>query len=372
MSVTKVKLRNTWFQLHKWIGLILAIVIIPISLTGAALVWHDPLEKAVYPERYAVTGGTTLPLAAYASAASGLLSPGERLQRIELPKEAGEPATVAASKPGKGRPQRLTIYLDPPTAKVLGTARSGEGVFQVMHRLHGSLMIPEIGRPIVGWIGIAMLVSAISGLWLWWPLVGSVRRGLRWKRHSNVDTNLHHQMGFWISLPLFVLSLTGVWISFPQWFAGFETAQAGPRSGPGGPNRFAPPLPLAAEAMTGAVAKAEVAAGGKAVLVAWPTEKSPEWTVSIKPATGGPAQVKVTAGDLATTVEPGSGEPPETLARFMRRIHDGNDTPFIWQLIVFLGGILPAALAVTGVIMWWRARKWRGDLTVRRTARAAA
>ena len=27
---------------------------------------------------------------------------------------------------------------------------------------------------------------------------------------------------------------------------------------------------------------------------------------------------------------------------------------------------------VTGIIMWWRARKWRGDLADRRTARAVA
>ena len=40
MSVSKIGLRNAWFQVHKWIGLILAILIIPLSLSGAALVWH--------------------------------------------------------------------------------------------------------------------------------------------------------------------------------------------------------------------------------------------------------------------------------------------------------------------------------------------
>ena len=56
----------------------------------------------------------------------------------------------------------------------------------------------------------------------------------------------------------------------------------------------------------------------------------------------------------------------------MRRIHDGNGLPFVWQLIVFLGGVLPAALGVTGVIMWWRARNWRGGLAARQRERAAA
>ena len=42
----------------------------------------------------------------------------------------------------------------------------------------------------------------------------------------------------------------------------------------------------------------------------------------------------------------------------------------IWQVIIFVGGLIPAALAVTGIIMWWRARKWRGDLATRKKARA--
>jgi uncharacterized iron-regulated membrane protein len=39
-----------------------------------------------------------------------------------------------------------------------------------------------------------------------------------------------------------------------------------------------------------------------------------------------------------------------------------------WQILVFLGGLLPAILAVTGVIMWWRARKWRAKVAERRAA----
>jgi uncharacterized iron-regulated membrane protein len=367
--VTKIGLRKAWFQVHKWIGLILAVLILPIALTGSALVWHGPIDKALHPERHAVSGTALLPVSAYAKAAQARLGAGERLQGVTLPEQAGDPVEVIASKPGKGRPQRLTLYLDPPTAAVLATERSGEGAFQVMHQLHGSLMVPGVGRQIVGWIGAAMLMSSISGLWLWWPLVGSVRRGFRWKRHANFDTNLHHQMGFWIALPLFVLSLTGVWISFPQWFVGFESASA--QSAPARP-RFAPPLPLPVEAMAPAIAKAEEAAGGRAIAVTWPTETSPDWTVSVKDAHGEPAKVTVAASDLSTTVEPDRGEPPETLARLMRRIHDGNDMPVVWQVIVFLGGLLPAALAVTGVIMWWRARRWRGELRERRAVRAAA
>src|SRR3546814_6548818 len=66
-------------------------------------------------------------------------------------------------------------------------------------------MVPGVGRKIVGWLGVAMMISAFTGIWLWWPMVGRWSKGLRWRRHANLDTNLHHMAGFWISLPLFVL-----------------------------------------------------------------------------------------------------------------------------------------------------------------------
>src|SRR3546814_17216044 len=47
--------------------------------------------------------------------------------------------------------------------------------------------------------------------------------------------------GFWISLPLFALSLIGAWISFPAFFGALTGAE--PRRGPP-PRRAPPPQPL--------------------------------------------------------------------------------------------------------------------------------
>ena len=60
---------------------------------------------------------------------------------------------------------------------------------------------------------------------------------------------------------------------------------------------------------------------------------------------------------------------PEDTARLMRRIHDGTRMGLLWQIIIFLSGVLPAVLAVTGIIMWWRARRWKGELKARRVTR---
>jgi len=87
--MTKIGLRNFWFQVHKWIGLILAILIIPLCVTGAALVWDEALDHGLNPQRYAVSGAQTLDPQLYAQAARTVLKPGDRIQSITLPNGDG-------------------------------------------------------------------------------------------------------------------------------------------------------------------------------------------------------------------------------------------------------------------------------------------
>ena len=71
-----------------------------------------------------------------------------------------------------GRPARVSVWLDPSDARLLDRANSDAGAVRFLHVLHGNLQIPGVGRQIVGWIGVAMLLSSLTGLWLWWPLSG--------------------------------------------------------------------------------------------------------------------------------------------------------------------------------------------------------
>ena len=62
-----------------------------------------------------------------------------------------------------------------------------------------------------------MLILSLTGIWLWWPRNGGFLRGLRWRRVGRaLSFNLHHLLGFWISIPLAVVSVTGIYLGFPQ------------------------------------------------------------------------------------------------------------------------------------------------------------
>ncbi len=361
--MNKLTLRRAWFQVHKWIGLILAILVIPLSLSGALLVWHEPLERALNPGRYAVSGRTLLPFDRYLIAARAVLKPDDRVATLTLPDHGGP--VVLSAAPAKapqrpGPPLRTNVYLDPPTARVIDVAFSNAGAYRFVHVLHGSLQIPGVGRTIVGWVGAAMAVSCLSGLWLWWPLTGTVRRGLRWKRQRTVDGNLHHLLGFWIALPLFVLSVTGVWIAFPGVFGGRPGGMGGMRNAP------ASPLARPARSVDRVIATGAELAHGTLRSITWPTQTQPDWTLTFARAGTLPVSVKV--ADDSGTASPAPVRDQGGLARLMRRIHDGEGMGIVWQVIIFAAGIVPAILAVTGIIMWWRARGWRGQVAARRRA----
>lgn len=357
-KTTKKQLRALWLQVHKWIGLALAVLIIPISVTGSALVWHDWLDAQLEPQRHQAIGTASLPPSAYAAAASAALGPGERLTNLRFSPE-GEPVVAVAQKPSQGpRPERINYWLDPRDASVIDQAPGNAGVLRVLHVLHGSMMIPGgWGRPVVGWVGVFMFLSCLTGIWLWWPLAGGFRSGLKWKRRNTFNANLHYMTGFWILIPLAMLSFTGAWISFPSVFSAFESGP--PRGGPGGPGRRGGPAQPLVETRTSvdaALAAARPLADGALLSIGWPTEREAEWTIQFE-TDGPPAEVKVADADAAVT--PPEPPRPETLARTMRRWHDGADMGIVWQAVIFLGGIIPALLSVTGILIWWRTRRRR-------------
>ncbi len=395
--MSKIAMRNFWFQFHKWIGILLAIAIIPISLTGAALVWHDALDEALNPQRFAETGAPMLAPSAYVAAAKHAIGPDQRVSQLAYPESGTGPVRLVLAnppQPGERRPVRTTLWLDPADGHVIDKARSDEGAVRFMHVLHGSLFIPGWGRPIVGWIGVAMLVSSVSGIWLWWPTVGSWVRGLRWRRQNSINANLHHMLGFWIALPLAVLSLTGAWISFPKVFSAFDAAPApaadakaagkapgkGGEKGSGGKReagRPQPPAqPLIAPALgpDAALAAARQATQRPIASIGWPTEKSADWEIRTAGKAGSatpPLTIAVADADAGARIKPNQPNARGPVMQLMRKIHDGTDMGIVWQIIIFLGGIIPAILSVTGLIMWWRSRQWRRAVKARQATRHA-
>ena len=361
---TVLRLRATWLNIHKWIGICLAILIIPISITGAALVWDGWLDEQLNPQRYDVSSGDArLTPSQYADAARTRAGSTDVLTSLRYDEDGDGPviASFTQVRQGGGErggpPQRTNIWLDPGSGQVLDAAGSNGGLIRIFHNLHGNLMVPGWGRTIVGWVGVFMFISCLTGIWLWWPIGGSFRRGFRWKRQNSTNANIHHLVGFWILLPLAMLSFTGLWISFPGVFGG----------GPQGP-RPAPAMPLAQTHLSpdAALAAAQpMSRNARLTGITWPTDRAPQWKFAFD-GVGEIAVNDATAEAIPPKRAPGGQQRP-----LMRRWHDGTGMGIVWQVLIFLGGIIPAILSITGLVMWWRSRGWKKALARRRREKAA-
>lgn len=351
------RLRRLWLDVHLWIGAGLLVVLAPLAVTGSILVWHDPIDRALYAQRYATSGGpASRPVSDYADAAQAAFAGRAQLTQLRFPQAAGDPVVAVgrlAGPPGPGgRPRTLNAWLNPADARVLDVAEVNAQATMVIHRLHGSLLIPGIGRKVVGWLGWAMFASSATGLWLWWPRHGGALRGLRWGRSGSTMINLHHMVGFWTCVPLAVLSLTGVYIAFPQTSHALFGAPP-PAQRAGGPGRNALPI-TPRMPVDAAVTAAGVGPGQSPRELNWPVEGAePAWR--IVPAKGAALRVVDATGE----VRPSDGRDaparvPDPTSRLMRQVHDGGDTGLVWRLVITLAGLAPPVLGVTGVVMWVR------------------
>ncbi len=378
------RLRTWWFNVHLWIGVGLFVLLVPLGLTGTVLVYHDEIDHLTHPERFAVSQSTaTLGPAAYLDAAGKAFAGKARPTRITYPDDAGAPVVVSGLpsdfKPG-ARPRPINAWLDPADGHALSVGPGMDGIVRWSHDFHGQLLVPPMGRSLVGWLGVIMLIQSLTGIWLWWPRGGSPLRAFRWGRTGFVGMNIHHLIGFWLSIPLAILSVTGVWISFPQIGrafappppAGFEGRMPGGRGGPGGPGGpggrpgFSPPIANPQLTADQALQAAQdLDPNSRVVSISLPTEggRRPSWQVQLKPV-GEARPVTIRVSDATGEARegfggPGGGANRDPLSRAMRQIHDGDDTGPIWKLIVALTGLAPAILGVTGLIRWATSRRRR-------------
>ncbi len=379
---TRGRLRRLLQDFHLWLGVGLALLTVPLGLTGAVLVWHDGIDRLLSPERYAVSSPGPGPgLAALAETALDRLGDGARLTQIRLPEDEMSPITVVARPAGAANPREtVAVWLDPATGKVLDSGPANSGFMRLMHDFHGNLLVPAFsGRQIVGWLGVAMLILSLTGIYLWWPKRLSFLRALGWRPRMLPSANLHHVFGIWIAIPLALLSFTGIYLSFPQTarlaVGSITTVSPQGQRGPGGPGGFGgQPLTATVQTPDAALQAAQAAApeGAEPRSISLPTEQNPSWRITFATAEGTMATVGVDdASGTAKAAPPPAAAPGDLFGRWMRRLHDGTDMGPVFQAIIFAGGVLPTLFAVTGTMMWLRRRRATRAMAARRAAAMA-
>jgi uncharacterized iron-regulated membrane protein len=213
----RTQLRRALYQLHLWIGLVLGVYIVVISVSGSAAVFRREVSIALIPRAVESVGDARLedePL----RAALAAQYPQHRVVRIGEARRLESLVQVTFERNGA----EIARLVDPYTGEVVGDPYPpGVRLMEWTVKLHDELLIGDLGRKINGALGILVAALVVTGAVLWWPGRRRWPLGLipRWGAGAPRWTwQLHAMLGFWGGLLLFSWAVTGIYFGYPQPF----------------------------------------------------------------------------------------------------------------------------------------------------------
>lgn len=364
--------RRAWLRLHRWLGLGLGAAFALIGLTGSVIVFDHAIDTWLNPDLFTPQGvGPPRPLEEIVTAARATApGPAGRLS-ITMPGVDYDVFVVRVAAGPAGRSVEVT--LDPATARVLGQREDGAHLTAIIYELHHALLlrdafgIPDSGMYAVGVLGLGLMASTLTGLYLWWPRRRQLGQALRvrWRngeKRRNFD--LHRAGGFWSSLVVLTLAFSGVSLVFPDWVRGLVAIASRTEPRPPAPRSvLRPGVPSLSPDDAAAIARVHVA-GGTVTWLDVPGDETGAYRIWLRR----PDDVRRAYGDVNVWIDRWSGAvlhrrdrralpAGEAFLHWQFPLHSGEAFGLPGRLLICAAGLTPLLLLVTGALIWWRRRR---------------
>jgi uncharacterized iron-regulated membrane protein len=384
----RVWLRRALFQIHLWAGLIGAIYLIAVGITGSILVFKAEAVESLIPT---IDGAQATPQAPVSGVLRNLREkyPKLRLAIITLPTENVPVFQTVALR--REPVAKFIIASDPQTGEVAGDVNLTESWLGFVHNLHIFLLLERPGFVANGVGAILLLVLCVSGLVLWWPgiarwktaFVISMKSG--WKR---VNWDLHNTVGFYLLAFVSFWAISTVYFVWPEPFVeavssvSRVTIEEKPKIVI--PQRTKQPV-ASIDPMIERARKLQPAL--KAVAVGPAADAKTPVTVFMLP----PDEVRgnnaeppdgatrvyfdpVTGEHVATIEPPRNRTLGDWIVWSMEPFHFGDRWGFAIKVLWAILGVSIPLLTITGVLMYWNrvlAKLWRSMRSSERAERDA-
>ncbi|MPY87839.1 MAG: PepSY domain-containing protein [Luteitalea sp.] len=376
--------RSILFWCHLIAGVFAGVVIFVMSVTGVLLTYERQIMEWADTRTYDATPPTP----------SARRLPVETLlARVRNARPDVAPATLTV-RADPAAPAALSlgrdgaIYVNTYTGAVLGEGSPGVrrffGLVTDWHRwLGASDEHRPAGRAITAACNLAFLFLVISGPYLWWPRKWTWRqlRNVTWFRGGLPgkarDFNWHNVIGFWCAIPLFIVVLSAVVISYP-WASNLVYRVVGeeppsrsgpPRAGRGGAPRGGGRAPSGG----GTIASLEVdrlnslwtraerqVSDWRSIALRLPTSPRDPVSFTIDRGTGGQPQERAQLTLDRNTGEVVAWEPFSSQTRgrrlrsWLRFAHTGEALGLMGQTLAGIVSAGSALLVWTGLALAWR------------------
>lgn len=372
VGTTAPRIRSVVFWLHLAAGLLAGVVVFIMSVTGTLLMyerqiteWADRGLRVAPPS----PGAARLPVETLAARVLET-QPGKTPSVVTVQSDPAAPAAVSLGR-------ELTVYLNPYTGDVLGEgSRKLRGFFRGLTDWHRWLGADgesrAAARAVTGAANLIFLVLVVSGIYLWLPKVWTRRqvRSVAWFRRGLTgkarDFNWHNVIGLWAWVPLFLVVLTGVVMSYP-WANALLFRLAGDKppqersEGSRGPREGEEKKEVKLDGLNGlwAVAERQVPGWQSITLRLPPADDEPVTFTILSGQRGRPdlrAQLTLDRGNAEVVRwEPFASQGPgRRLRSWARWVHTGEAGGVIGQTVAGIAAAGAVVLVWTGWAMAWR------------------
>jgi uncharacterized iron-regulated membrane protein len=215
----RLRLRGMLFQIHLWMGILLALYLALMGCTGAILVFEEELTSL---SLHAAPGtqAPALPLEQVLHTIA-LRHPTQHVDFVSLPET--NPYYRAWLTDSGGH--QSSILLDALTLQPLPSHRIAW--LKTVHDLHVNLALGPSGLILNGIGAACLLLLGMTGAVLWWPGLAHWTRGLRvaWRKGwRRINFDLHYAVGFWTLFFLACWGISGLYFAWPGQVTGVVQA----------------------------------------------------------------------------------------------------------------------------------------------------
>ncbi|HEY2377906.1 MAG TPA: PepSY-associated TM helix domain-containing protein [Gemmatimonadaceae bacterium] len=337
---------------HRCLGLVVAVFLVVVAVSGGLLVLEGPVSRARQP--HVVPAGSPLPLDTLVMRARATAGGGDVVM-MSLGDSPDVAWGVVLST--------SNILVNPYTGAILTSPPGPDPLVAFMrkvHLLHTQLLGGRVGNAIVVGVTFVALFLVLSGVVVWWrDKLWRVNTSGSWKR---INFDLHHSLGIWAAVVLLIITSTGIWVRYAtvdEWMRKL-TSSPTPRI----PSQPAadPGMPLLSLDSIAAAARASVPGAAIMNIQLPPGPKLPAMVQLKYPEDHTPAGrsrvfVDKYRGTVLLAMSTRTAEAGQHMIDIKRSLHTGDIYGMPTQILWMLGAFLLATQAVTGVLMWWNAKR---------------
>lgn len=211
-------LRKATFQVHLWSGIILGLYVLMVSVTGSILVYSNELYRAATPAPVMVAASGARLTDEQLKAAATRAYPGYTVLAVSLVHNPDQAVSITLGRNASNKNRLFNPY----TGADLGDSVTlGIRVVSKLIELHDDLLAGKKGRAINGAGAVLLIFVALTGIVVWWPGIKTWRQGLILRRNvgwRRFTWDLHRVMGFWTLVFILLFAVSGAYLGNPEVF----------------------------------------------------------------------------------------------------------------------------------------------------------